>query len=162
MKKGDKFGRLTALWFVEKRAYIPVWLFSCDCGGLKQIRIDAVLSGRARSCGCYHRNVVVSSLGKQNKTHGLSKTKIYYVWKSMRSRCSNPNREDYERYGGRGIRVCDEWETSFELFLEDMGECPIGMSLDRINNEGHYEPGNCRWATKSEQVHNRRARRVKA
>lgn len=90
------------------------------------------------------------------KTHKKSSTREYSIWKDMRRKCYNSNRKGYENYGGRGIIVCDEWKDSFENFLNDMGECPIGYSLERINNNSNYSKENCKWATKKEQVRNRR------
>lgn len=87
-------------------------------------------------------------------THGMSRTPIYESWKAMRKRCLNPNAPKYRLYGGRGITICERWDY-FENFREDMGERPIGLSLDRIDNDGNYEPGNCRWATQKEQQNNR-------
>lgn len=102
------------------------------------------------------------NLGGASVRHGHAqtkkKTKIYYVWLSMRKRCHTPSCKDYVNYGGRGITICARWNV-FENFLEDMGEKPVGMSLDRINNDGNYEPGNCRWATPKEQTWN--SKRVK-
>lgn len=94
--------------------------------------------------------------GHNHHKHGYVGTKMYGVWQAMKRRCYNPNTKDFRNYGARGIEVCSRWRESFENFLEDMGTCPPGRSLDRINNEGPYEPGNCRWATKSEQNSNRR------
>jgi hypothetical protein len=101
----------------------------------------------------------------RNRTHGYAtrdargaKSPTYICWLNMRARCSNPNKPDWPRYGGRGIRVCDRWR-SFEAFLADVGERPRSdLQLDRIDNDGHYEPGNVRWATRSEQMANRRRR----
>ena len=94
---------------------------------------------------------------KRNTTHGLSHTRAYHCWRGMKVRCSNPRYDWYEYYGGRGIAVCERW-LIFENFYADMGDPPPGMSLDRIDVDGNYEPGNCRWATAAEQVANRRPR----
>lgn len=95
----------------------------------------------------------------RNTTHGMSGTRVYQVWASMIKRCENPAEKNYRHYGGRGIRVCDRWRHSFEAFIADMGERPDGMTLDRVNVDGNYEPGNCRWATYAEQSRNTRRNR---
>lgn len=88
-------------------------------------------------------------------THGMTNTPIYKTWKRMKDRCSNPNNKNYKYYGGRGIKVCDRWVNSFENFYEDMGDKPKGLVIDRINNDGNYEPNNCRWVTITENNRNK-------
>lgn len=148
---GQKFGRLTVIQFrssVKNKA--PMCLCSCECGTVKEFGVSNVLTGKSKSCGCLARDVT----GERAKTHGMSKTPVYAVWARMWSRCTNPIVERYPQYGGRGIKVCARWE-GFEEFLIDMGNLPTPLhSIGRIDNDGNYEPANCRWETREQQSNN--------
>lgn len=153
---GQKFGR----WTVQSRAgltpnKISTWNCICECGKIKVVRSDLLRRGLSESCGCLARQLSSERNGKHCCSY--VKTVEYMAWCSMRQRCNNPTGRDYPDYGGRGIKVCSRWDH-FILFLHDMGLRPSPEhSLDRINNDGNYEPSNCRWATKSEQMSNRRS-----
>jgi hypothetical protein len=152
--EGQRFTRLTVVRVNRNEDRTMYWDCLCDCGNTKVYTSAMLLSGHVKSCGCLKREILTSSAPK-NKTHGMSKSKTYKSWVSMIQRCENQKNHNYHRYGGRGVTVCDRWRASFDDFMADMGERPDGMTLDRVDNDGSYEPGNCRWATPAEQSSNR-------
>lgn len=165
---GQRFGRLLAIEDVgihiarSGQTKRP-WRCLCDCGGESITSLGNLRCGATTSCGCRQRQVRLDRISA-NTTHGEcvggKPSAEMSTWGAMKQRCSDPKRRDFANYGGRGIRVCDEWAQSFEAFLGDMGRRPSGRhSIDRIDNDGDYEPGNCRWATRQEQGRNTRATR---
>lgn len=150
---GQRFGRLTVLECVGKDDWHhTIWRVRCDCGNVLNVRGSHLTSGNTKSCGCYNLE-----RSKQLHTkHGYSYHPLYSTWYNMIHRCVNPDNSNYENYGGRGITVCDRWKNSFEAFIEDVGDRPEGATLDRIDVNGNYEPGNCRWADSHTQITNRR------
>lgn len=150
---GMKFNRLTIKERDKERKKRPYWICECECGIIKSVAACDIKSGKTKSCGCFDQERKRTDTVK----HGYNRTPTYVVWSNMHARCSNSKRHDWKNYGGRGISVCGRWKE-FVNFLSDMGEKPENLTLDRINNDGDYEPGNCRWATASEQRRNQRPR----
>jgi hypothetical protein len=149
---GKKFGKWTVeeyygrKVFPNKRSYAQYWSCRCECGDLHAVEQASLVKGRSTAC-------VQCGIGEEN---GSLSNELYGTWLTMKDRCSNPKHPDYEYYGKRGIEVCHRWRLSFKAFVEDVGERPEGMTLDRENTNGNYEPNNVRWADHSTQMSNRR------
>lgn len=160
---GQRFGRLVVLKLAGRRSAtdrIARWICRCDCGVITNpLSGSALRSGETKSCGCLRSDVTAWRNTKHGTAPRGKRAPEYNAWKEMRKRCNNPNYKDYKHYGGRGIQVCKRW-ASYENFLADMGEKPEPKrlySLDRYpNNDGNYEPRNCRWATQKQQIANQR------
>lgn len=150
---GRRFGRLLVIdRNVGRSSRRPHWNCICDCGGQSVTSGKNLRRGIAKSCGCINREGV-------RRTHEMTGTPEYVSWMHMKARCENPKNKAYPRYGGRGIAVCERWQT-FEHFFADMGRRPSpAHTLDRIENDGDYRPGNCRWATRKVQNRNRSSNR---
>lgn len=154
---GLKFGRLTVATEVEKRVKPcgqkeRMFFCICECGSESTVRSYSLKHGLTKSCGC----LSIDSAKHRATTHGMSLSKIERVYHSMKQRCNNPNNQAYARYGGRGITVCEEWQT-FEVFLRDMGDSYAeGLTIDRVNNNEGYSKGNCKWIPAASQARNKR------
>lgn len=148
---GRKFGLLTVVGVGAMVGGKTGMLCRCDCGSETTATVGHLVGGRRLTCGC--------SVGKSNLRHGLRYSRAYGIWSDMIRRCENPSHVSYRYYGAKGVSVCERWRESFAAFVDDMGQPPDGLSIDRIDGNVGYEPGNCRWATPQEQTENRSIQR---
>lgn len=167
---GKRFGRMTVIRQTDRppgKLHNRYWLCRCDCGNEKVYCTGEINRGAIVSCGCYHREMASKRAYEQHLTHGKTGTRLYGIWNAMKDRCSNPNCKTFHLYGGRGIKVCEEWKHSFEAFSEwavlngydpskKRGECTV----DRIDVNGNYCPENCRIVSQKEQCKNKRSNRM--
>jgi hypothetical protein len=158
---GQQFERLTVIGQEQSDRWgSKLWKCQCICGKIRHIKSTKLRSGHTKSCGCYN----VEQAKQRMTTHGKSRSRLHNIYNAMIQRCCNPKNPDYQNYGGRGIRVCDEWRDSFVTFnswaLQQPNVLQSGYSLDRINNDGGYKPENCRFSSRTDQNYNRRAFRT--
>lgn len=153
---GQKFGRLTAVLPEMKKDRV-YWVCKCDCGNSTLVSASNLTTGQVRSCGCLKREFASAVASARNKTHGMFGSRLYKIWSGMVCRCENAKHPYYERYGGRGIRICDEWRNDNSSFFEWALENGYrdGLTIDRISNDGDYEPGNCRFVSVKQQQLNK-------
>lgn len=152
IRPGEQFGRLSVITEdslgINRTRRVQC---RCECGVLSTVYLSNLINGKTISCGCHRKEVTK----KRSTTHGMRHLGEYSIWLSMKQRCINPRDKHFSYYGGRGITVCDRW-MKFDLFFADMGPRQDGTSIDRISNDGNYEPANCRWATEEQQCNNKR------
>ncbi len=157
-KIGDKVGLMKVIDLVKRKdlKYKYYYLCKCECGVIKEVRYDGL--GRSTfSCGCLNKEKVKGRLGNATRKHGMTNTKLYAIWRDMRNRCYNKKVDRYINYGGRGIKVCAEWKGNFEPFMKwaTANGYEAGLSIERIDVDGDYEPSNCKWIPYKKQARNK-------
>lgn len=159
----DMTGMKCGMWNVLSPVNKPsqsgkkYWLCRCDCGTVRHVEGKSLRNGSSKNCGCVRREKSKIASSIVNRKHGMRNSRLYVIWRSMKGRIHYKSTNSYERYGGRGISICDEWENSFEAFAKwaQSHGYDDSLTLDRIDPDGNYEPSNCRWATWSEQAKNK-------
>ena len=156
---GDSYGRLSVIKEMEPRICksrsVRVVLCECDCGEVKGFLLNDLRQQNTLSCGCLNSERVV----ERNTSHGLTGHELYSVWQGMKDRCNNQKSNAYKDYGGRGIKICEEW-NDFKTFMDDMGPRPFGYTLERMDNDSGYGVDNCKWATRATQANNQRSNHI--
>jgi hypothetical protein len=161
---GTKIGRWNVIKQTQRPDHIKKkvgswWLCECECGTKKPVSRNTLSSGKSLSCGCLHKEIVAESTPKHKRTHGETGTRLYNIWAGMKSRCYDSNQLVYPNYGGRGIKVCDEWKNSYEAFRDwaYLSGYKNDLTIERIDVNGNYYPNNCTWITLEKQASNKRS-----